>query len=123
MESLPERDVEFLNEKGYRYALIPYPGGLYLIIAGFPMTEAYQPEQADMLIMVPVGYPNTPLDMFWTRPDVMRTDGGWPQASLHKEQHNGQVWQRWSRHTEWRAGIDNLRTFIAAVHKELSLGR
>lgn len=122
MNELPESDIEFLEDKGYRYQLIANGNGWYLVISNFPIPVVYQPQHVDLLINITAGYPNNPLDMFWTIPDVKLTNGAWPKASDVHETHNGASWQRWSRHYIWRPGIDNLRTFIAAIIKELSKG-
>lgn len=90
----------------------------------FPLPR-YTPQSADLLIIVPNGYPNTKLDMFWTHPDVSLPNGGVPlRADVH-EQHGGRNWQRWSRHIadgKWRPGVDNLRTYMTTVKTELAKG-
>lgn len=121
---LPEMDVEYLLEKQYDFEVIQAGGNLNLIIHHFPFPSPYQPNEADVLIMMPAGYPNGKLDMFWTYPDVKKNGGQWPASSEHHEDHHGKKWQRWSRHltSEWRVGVDNLRTFMAAVIKEIGKG-
>jgi len=76
---LPERDKEFLEEKGYNYELIEFPGGAYLIINDFPFPAAYSPRVAKTLIVLPTGYPEAKVDMIFTIPDIKLTDGRWPQ--------------------------------------------
>jgi hypothetical protein len=51
--------------------------------------------------------------------------GGMPQACEARETYLGRNWQRWSRHwqVEWRAGVDNLETYIGAILHELNKGR
>lgn len=122
MNELPENDIEFLAEKGYHYQLVVNGSGWYLIISHFPIPEAYLPFEADLLINIVAGYPNNPLDMFWTIPDVKLVNGNWPNAGDVHETHNGLTWQRWSRHYTWRPGVDNLRTFISAINRELVKG-
>jgi len=122
MGLLPEIDIEFLDEKGFTYHLDQYPGGMYLTIKEFDFPENYSPRKASLLINVITGYPGSALDMFWTTPDVKLLNGSMPTASSHKETHNGQIWQRWSRHTAWRLGIDNIQTFITSIKKELAKG-
>ena len=121
MDLLPENDLEFLEEKEYKYQLIQYEGGMYLIIEDFQF-PLYTPSVANLLICIPPGYSNAPLDMFWTQPDVKLLSGLFPQASDVYEPHNGTQWQRWSRHSTWRIGIDNIRTYIAAIKRELAKG-
>ncbi len=120
---LPERDIEFLQEKEFNYELIEFPGGLYLIIKDFPFPPAYSPRTAKTLIVLPVGYPDSGLDMIFTIPDVKLSDGHWPQSSEAHVIHNELTWQQWSRHYTWRPGIDNIRTFIIAMKQELEKGK
>ena len=122
IELIPELDREFLSEKGYVFEVVSGKGPLFLIIKDFPFSTSYVPQIADLLIIIPAGYPNAPLDMFWTNPDVKLTNGNWPSASEHHEQYNGRSWQRWSRHGGWRMGIDSIKSFLASVKKEIAKG-
>jgi Prokaryotic E2 family E len=121
---LLEDDEQFLKEKGYSYTTTVENSVTHLVIHGFPFPLMYQPTQADLLIRLPAGYPQANPDMFWTRPDIMLTSGAVPQAAGAHESYLGQSWQRWSRHwgAAWRAGLDTLRTFIAAIQAELRRG-
>jgi len=121
-EKIPELDRDFLYEKEYEFEILPLGGALHLIIKNFEFPEHYAPSQADLLVILPAGYPNAALDMFRTYPDVKLTNGNWPAAASPHEQLNGRSWQSWSRHTNWRVGKDSLRSFISAVKKELNKG-
>lgn len=122
-ELLPELDREYLGEKGFDFEITPESGNLKLTIRSFQF-PGYVPETADLLVIIPAGYPNAQLDMFWTHPDVKLRSGAWPQNAEHHEDHAGRTWQRWSRHNTqgWRSGVDSLRTFLAAVRKEIAKG-
>ena len=78
--------------------------------------------QYTLLIMIPAGYPNSNVDMFWTSPEVTLVDGSVPKATEHRETHGEIVWQRWSRHIVWRAGVDDMRSFLASTKRELAQG-
>ena len=120
---LPEIDREFLEEKGYDYQVIPWQNSLHLVIREYPLPGAYNPRVTNLLIHLLSGYPNASLDMFWTHPHVRLSNGPWPVASEQRAvQHDGQEWQRWSRHIEWRAVVDHLRSFLAAVRREIDKG-
>lgn len=119
---IPKNDLDFLQEKGYVHELNQAPNEVQLILRNWAFPPTYTPRIADLLIRFPAGYPLTPLDMFWTSPVVMLANGAWPQASQCMEVYAGRNWQRWSRHFVWRAGVDNLRTFITAVVTELNKG-
>ncbi len=122
---IPEIDAEFLAEKGYRYNLRQENGAVCVIIQGYPLPSPYLPRQADLLVRLPAGFPNAKPDMFWTTPDVKLPSGAWPRSSEVHQDMGGQNWQRWSRHfpeNRWRPGIDNLRTYLAAIRAELLKG-
>lgn len=122
---LPEQDAAFLSEKKYAHDLFPQGGELHVVINNFQFpSQHYSPDKADLLIKIPPGYPNTPLDMFWTNPEVKLVNGQVPQKTESREEHHGKTWQRWSRHyvTPWRPGIDSLRSFVQSIHVELQKG-
>lgn len=121
MALIPDEDIEFLNEKGYDYELVQVSGAVHLILHRFPFPR-YVPREADMLIRLPAGYPQTALDMFYTIPDVKLPSGAFPDRCNQHPAFEGKTWQQWSRHGTWRVGIDNLRTFLSAVIKEIDKG-
>src|SRR5207244_3356101 len=112
------------KEKGYSYTATLENSFVHIVIQGFPFPTTYKPTTADLLVRLPPGYPQANPDMFWTRPDVTLLNGNFPQAAANHETYLGQPWQRWSRHwgSAWRAGLDTLRTFVAAVQADLKRG-
>jgi hypothetical protein len=123
-ELLPELDREFLQKKGYSHNVTQVAGELHVIIHDYEFPSAYMPRIADLLVILPAGYPNANPDMYWTFPDVKLANGQWPLNSEHHQTYGSRSWQRWSRHFQgqWRPGIDTLRTYMAAVRKELAKG-
>ncbi len=118
---LPQADLDFLNEKGWQYEIAPHPGEVRIYIRRFRLPEAYSPLVIDLLIRLPVGYPQSNPDMFWTSPDVRLMSGAYPNRADYHDP-SAENWQRWSRHGAWRPGIDNLRSKMASVKKELEAG-
>ena len=119
---LPEEDREFLSAKGYAYSVVKEGGFLCLVLSAFPF-PGFDPQFADLLIKLPPGYPMAQPDMFWTFPEIKLKTGGLHQAADQFETRNGQRWQRWSRHlgpNRWRAGVDNLQTYIGAIKAEFA---
>jgi hypothetical protein len=122
---LPELDREFLDEKEYDYRVEQHAGALHLIFPSFPFPAAYTPQAADLMIIVPAGYPNANPDMYWTFPDVKLATGAGPHAADVHQVFGDRNWQRWSRHLNqvpWRPGVDNLRTYLATVRKDIAKG-
>lgn len=123
MGLIPQADEEYLKEKGFNYEIKQVDSAIHTILKGWKFPAAYEPRTADILVVLLPGYPLSPMDMFWTSPDVKLVGGAWPLNADVPQQMDGQNWQRWSRHYEWRAGVDNLRTFITAITTEINLGR
>ena len=122
---IPEIDRDYLTAKQYKYDIAVVDGWVNLIIHEYLLPAAYTPRVVDLLIRLPPGYPNSHPDMFWTSPDVRLVSGNnWPMRADVPEQYAGRSWQRWSRHFsgEWRPGIDNLRTYLASIRRELEKG-
>lgn len=123
-ELLPEADRDFLVAAGYEYTIDQVGEKIHIVIKNFPLPR-YNPQSVDLLIIVPNGYPNAKLDMFWTHPDVSLPNGGVPEKANVHEQYGGRNWQRWSRHIadgKWRPGVDNLRSYMTTVKTELAKG-
>ncbi len=122
-DQLPELDREFLEEKEFDFDVVKEGGELHLVIRDFNFPK-YAPTKADLLIIIPAGYPNSQLDMFWTYPDVKLPGGGCPAQCQHHQVFRQRNWQRWSRHFQqpWRPGIDSLRTFMASIRAEIAKG-
>jgi hypothetical protein len=121
---VPEVDRDFLEEKGYKFNVKRVGADTHIVIKAFPFPATYTPQAADLLLILPAGYPNANLDMFRTIPDVKLVSGAWPANANNREVHDGVSWQRWSRHftSAWRQGVDNLRSFIASIKHELDKG-
>ena len=121
MALIPEDDIAFLEEKGLAYDLVAVVGEVHLVLHKFRFLK-YMPSEAEMLIRIPAGYPQAALDMFFTIPDVKLPSGAFPDRSDQHPVIGGKAWQQWSRHTNWRAGVDSLRSFVSAVIREIDKG-
>jgi hypothetical protein len=121
---IPSADRAFLEEKGFDYELKRVGAEIHVVIQNFPFPEAYDQRTATLLIILRPGYPNTEIDMFFTRPDVKLRNGNWPDRCTGRVDHGGLNWQQWSRHLNgrWRPGVDGLRSYIACIRHELSKG-
>jgi len=121
---IPEIDRDFLAEKQVQFSAFRVGADTHVVIHGFEFPEAYVPRKANLMIILPAGYPNANLDMFWTEPVVKLANGKWPDRADQNATYNGVSWQRWSRHfhNPWRQGVDNLRTFVTTIRRELARG-
>ena len=116
---LPD-DVEYLDAHYLdQWRKINEGNGKFgLLIEKFPIPKGLAPTVSDLMLLVPVGYPASPLDMFYFDPPITRTNRG-NISALAIEQHFGREWQRWSRHYPWVPGQDNMVGHIQYVSEEL----
>lgn len=122
---LPELDREYLDGKEYDYRVEKHGGATHLVFPNHPFPAAYSPRVADLMIILPAGYPNANPDMYWTYPDVKLANGSWPKACEAHQMFGDRNWQRWSRHLNqipWRPGVDNIRTYLATVRRDIAKG-
>lgn len=123
--SIPEPELESLRDDGLEFSIVPEGNVTCIVVQKFALPPGYQRNEADLLLRLPPGFPDTPPDMWWFDPPVQRADGKAIPATQVKESHLGRTWQRWSRHFragQWRPGVDSLETFLALIRKELSRG-
>src|ERR1700677_3320566 len=95
---LPEIDREFLREKGLKFSASKVGADVHIVLHDFEFPKTYAPTAADLLIVLPAGYPNAKLDMFYTRPDIKLVNGNWPNACQARAKYGDVEWQQWSRH-------------------------
>jgi hypothetical protein len=121
---LTPEDESHLAALGNPHAVSVAEGMLNLVISAYKLPEGYEPQQVDLLLRLPAGFPDAAPDMFWTSPIVSYVGGGEPAATSDRLQFDGRVWQRWSRHLAqaWRPGIDNLQTYLRLIRTDLEAG-
>jgi hypothetical protein len=120
---LREQDRDTLAATGLSYATSGDGGMTNLILKGFPVSPGLSTEKVDLLLRLPLGFPDAAPDMFWVYPSLKTEAGGQIPGTELLESHVGRTWQRWSRHIaqQWRPGIDNLETYLAYVRRCLRL--
>ena len=118
-ELLPE-DIEYLdaNHRGRWQKLSEGSGKYGLLIEGFSIPAGFLQSTVNLLILIPAGYPASPLDMFYVSPPLKKVNGA-EAGALSIEGHFGRHWQRWSRHYQWSPGEDDLNRHIEYVWHEL----
>jgi hypothetical protein len=126
-ELLSKEDLSYLEQKGYQYTVTQTDGLIYVVIKQYTLPPAYTPTQVDLLLRLPPNFPVARPDMFWTFPHVRRVaTGTYPQASeTFDVNYQDRNWQRWSRHFDarlWRPGVDNLKTYLGTIRRELQKG-
>jgi len=108
----------------YRQVLTTYPnaqlhqyGNQYLLVLPqILLPDVCNPKSADMLIVVPKGYPVAGLDMFFIEPDVQFSDGQNPGGGDHHEKFLDKTWQRFSWHYHSRKWDPSRDTMISHIN-------
>lgn len=106
---LPEDDEDYLNSLGLQWEAIEDSGGRWVLIHAHPLPDGFNHGAATMAIRIEAGYPPAKLDMVYYFPSLGRSNGR-DIPALSTQQLDGVTYQRWSRHYEWREGIDCLAT-------------
>ncbi|WP_291079133.1 multiubiquitin domain-containing protein [Hyphomonas sp.] len=116
LASLPEADEAYLTQQGIEFDVVGDRAGAGVILKGFPLADGvFDQSHVDLLIMLPLGYPDACPDMFYVLPWVRSLKTGqYPHAADVSHQFANQTWQRWSRHSQiWRPGVDGIHTMVA----------
>ena len=112
---LPEDDRLFLATVPNEWEAVIDGGSRWVLIRGFEPPNGYQPNAVSVAILIPPGYPDVQLDMFYFRPALARIDGQ-PIKALCSHTIRAEPWQRWSRHrtgnNPWRPGEDDLSSHL-----------
>ncbi|MFI5089184.1 MAG: E2/UBC family protein [Terriglobales bacterium] len=90
-----------------------------LVFRDYPVPPGYNRSTTDLLVRIPLSYPDAGPDMFWTSPVLTLANGAAPQGSDLLETYMGQQWRRFSWHTIWRPNIDNLHSYMHFVRRRL----
>lgn len=124
MSFLPSADRRYLADRGLSYREAVDGPGKGLILEDFPLpTARFDAERADILILLPPNYPDSPPDMFYLTPWVrLAANSRYPNAADQPVAFEGRNWQRWSRHNnEWRPGVDGIWTMLKRIEHALEI--
>ncbi len=119
---LTDDDRRYLESKGFDFEAVVEANIICLVIKKFALPPGYEPARADLLLRLPLQFPDVPPDMFWMDPPVRYADGVVPPATELLEDYVGRQWQRWSRHfgvSAWRPGVDDLRSYLQLIRATL----
>lgn len=118
---LREQDQTYLDSLGYSQTVEIVDGFVHVVLAEF-QTPGLDQAQVDLLLRLPVGFPDATPDMFWVAP-ALTANGAAIAGTELNEPYLGRTWQRWSRHIggQWRPGVDNLETYLAYVRRALAM--
>jgi len=124
MAFLPVADAAYLKKKGVAYEEAQDGSQKAIILRSYGLPAArFDAGQADILILLPGGYPDIAPDMFYLLPWIrLKGINRYPKAADVAFPFRGQNWQRWSRHnTDWRPGIDGIWTMLKRIDAALAV--
>jgi len=86
-----------------------------LIIKDYKLPPRFNVGTSDLLLKLPINYPQGKPDMFWLQPDAMPSKGKLPFGES-KEHILGKEWFRYSWHlNDWNPVSDNLGTYLCFI--------
>ena len=122
MAVLPSKCRRYLIERGIPFDEFDDDGQKAVVLTRFPLPAGFfDAPSADILILLPSGYPDNPPDMFFTMPWLkLSAANRYPSRADQAFEFRGQRWQQWSRHNnQWRPGIDGIWTMVKRVEAAL----
>ena len=122
MSVLPMKCRRYLTERGIAFEEVEDGSQKAAILRGFALPLGrFDTPSADILILLPAGYPDSPPDMFHALPWIkLVSTKCYPKAADQPVLFAGQSWQRWSRHNNaWRPGVDGIWTTLKRIQTAL----
>jgi len=122
LESLPPDDKDHLAARGIAFDVITDGGETAVILRCYPLPAGkFDHARADVLVILPGGYPDAVVDMFHCDPWLkLASTGAHAKAADVSRVFAGRNWQRWSRHNyAWRPGVDGIHTVLGRIDRAL----
>ena len=122
MAVLPSQCRRYLDKRAVSFEELEDDGHKAVILKQFGLpTGRFDAPSADLLILLPAGYPDNPPDMFYTMPWLkLAASNRYPIRADQAFRFRGCRWQRWSRHNgQWRSGVDGIWTMLKRVQTAL----
>jgi hypothetical protein len=103
-------------------------GGKLVTVRNVPLV-GWKNEQADIVFLVPPGYPGAKPDCFWACPQVRLANGAIPQSAnettplpVEQAYQRTGTWFSWHLQS-WDPNVDSLTTFYSVISKRLMPAR
>lgn len=124
MAALPSKCRRYLNERGIAFNEVVEGGQTGVILRGARLPDGrFDVPAADLLILLPAGYPDVAPDMFYALPWLSLVAARrYPTTADQPFPFEGKIWQRWSRHNDaWRPGVDGIWTMLKRIETALAV--
>lgn len=117
---MPQADRRYVDEHSLSIEEIVDGQQKGVIIKKYPLPpDRFDASEADVLIVLPAGYPDAAPDMFFTDPWLkLKATGAYPNRAATAFSFARRNWQRWSRHNStWRGGQDGIQTMLRRIDR------
>lgn len=115
-----QREVAALKESGAAIDLVEAEGVACVVLHDRKLPVGYNKRSTELLLKLPLSYPNGQPDMFWTDCDLTLANSGIPRSAEAIEPALGKQWRRFSWHpARWNPGTDDLSTYLEFVDNRL----
>ncbi|AYR23404.1 E2/UBC family protein [Herbaspirillum rubrisubalbicans] len=124
MEYLPKKCQRYLANRGLPYEQLEEGAQKAIILRDFKLPQGkYDVAHADILIVLPAGFPDCAPDMFYALPWLRLNETRmYPRAADQAVVFQETPWQRWSRHNnDWRPGVDGIWTMLKRIEDALEV--
>lgn len=120
--------LEFDHIRAQHGEIEAAPDFSWFIIPGWSLVSGWNKTSTAVLILVPLGYPTTPPDNFYTDDNLRLSSGQLPSNASAGQSQVGRQWLQFSYHLEegdWQPKADfldghNLLTFLIGVGRRLA---
>jgi hypothetical protein len=106
---LPADDEDYLDGVCDHWETLVDGGGRWLLLHFQQMRSGFSHDLVTIAFRIEGGYPPAKLDMVYVYPPLARADGR-AIPTVSTQSIDGKEFQRWSRHYEWREGVDSVAT-------------
>lgn len=118
--ALPPRLAKEIEQLDVKPDVKEDGGAINLIFRNYPIPPGYSCSTADLLVRVPLAYPDAGPDMFWTSVKLTLQGGRIPQAADALEVHVNEQWRRFSwHHQPWKPSADNIHGYLQFIRQRL----
>jgi hypothetical protein len=116
---LPPRLTKEIEQLESRPTVVEDGGAINLVFRSYPIPPGYNSMRTDLLVRVPLAYPDAGPDMFWTSPSLTLMGGAEPRNGNSIEVYIGERWRRFSWHTVWKPTVDNIHGYMHFIRRRL----
>lgn len=113
-------EAEQLRAEGYTVEVTEAEGWFNVVFSSFSLPPGYSKAVTELLIKLPLSYPNGTPDMFWVDEDVTLKDGGVPGSADAIEPALCKRWRRFSWLPQnWNPAADNIKTYLEFIYQRV----